>query len=555
MLLGLSFNVAYAQDLEWANAIGGSDWEKCNDIAVDNYGNNYITGFFEGTIDFDPSLNTANLSSNGYKDIFVAKYDVDGNYIWAINIGGAEDDKGYSITVDDNGNSYVTGSFYFSVDFDPSDSIAYLTTNGASDIFIAKFDNDGNYVWSNSVGGLNHDMGCSIDIDDDYNIYVTGNFFGTVDFDPSIDTANLTPNNGSDVFIIKYDNVGNFLWANNFGGEFLNQGKSIKIDNLGDIYVTGYFTGTCNFDNSDSIINLSSEAYIFIAKFDQSGNYLWAKGIGSGSANSIAVDNSGNTYITGSFSGELDFDPSTNTAILTSNYWGVDIFMAKYDADGNYIWAKNIGDTSGDEGYGIAIDNSDNIYITGFFKGIADFDPSAGVANLMSDIGSDVFIAKYNTDGNYIWAYNIGGNDYDAGKSLDIDNHGNIYISCAFSGTVDFDLSTDYTILTSIGDNDIFISKYSQDNSSVDIDESSTNQIIKLYPNPTKGILSIDIQDIENQESFDIVITDITGKTIKQFNNVTDRQFKIDLSKQSTGLYFIKLSNKDNSVVRKFVVE
>ena len=202
------FLSAEAQNFEWAKNMGGSNTDVGYSVITDATGNSYITGSFQGTADFDPSSSIANLVSNGANDFFVAKYDVDGNYLWAHNIGGAGSDYGYSITSDMSENIYITGGFQGTADFDPSlVSTTYLTSNGNSDIFITKFDVNGNFVWAKSVGStaddysegiINYTLGA---------IYLTGVFQGTADFDPDTSTYNLTSNGGSDIFIASYDSA------------------------------------------------------------------------------------------------------------------------------------------------------------------------------------------------------------------------------------------------------------------------------------------------------------------------------------------------------------
>ena len=290
LFIGLFIAVtANAQNYEWANSIGGTGSERGYSIATDTSGNVYVTGYFQDTADFDPSANTVNLASNGGLDIFIAKYDAAGNYLWAFNIGGTGWDYGYSIDIDPTGSEdvYVTGWFSDTADFDPSVNIANLTSNGSEDIFIAKYNANGNYLWAFNIGGTGWDKGYDITIDPvgSGNLYVTGCFWDTTDFDPSANTANLTSNGGYDVFIAKYDANGNYIWAFNVGGPGTDEGLDIAIDPAGngDVYVTGPFGYTTDFDPSVNTANLTSNGSydIFIAKYDSNGNYIWAFNVGA----------------------------------------------------------------------------------------------------------------------------------------------------------------------------------------------------------------------------------------------------------------------------------
>lgn len=453
-------------ELKWAAGIGGNGYDQATSTAVDADGNIYITGRFQGTVDFDPSSSTANLSSSaGTWDIFIAKYNASGAYQWAKRMGGSYDDLGYSLSLDGSGNIYVTGFFQYIADFDPSSSTANLASAGNWEIFIAKYDPLGNYLWANSMGGASHDIGYSLSVDGSGNVYVTGIFAGTVDFDPSSATANLTSAGLYDVFIAKYDASGAYLWANRMGGSSYDYGSSLSLDGSGNVYVTGYFQGTADFGLSSSTASLISAGGddIFIAKYNASGTYLWANRMGGSSGDrgrSLSLDGSGNIYITGEFEGAADFDPSSSTANLTSA-GSSDMFISKYDPSGAYFWANKMGGTSTDYSMALCHDGSGNVYVSGYFQSTADFDPSSSTANLASAGSYDAFISKYDDSGAYMWANRMGGSLGDFGRSLSIDGSGNLYVAGWFEGTADFDPSSSTLNLNSAGGYDIFITKYS----------------------------------------------------------------------------------------------
>ena len=469
---------------QWAKSIGSSGIDNSYSIAVDDSGNVYITGFFQDTVDFDPGAGTANLTSTGFDDIFFAKYDNSGSYLWANRIGGiANENFSHSIALDSSGNVYITGYFTGIADFDPGTGTVNLTSTASQDIFFAKYDNSGNYVWAKSIegSGSGGNTGKCILVDGSGNVYIGGRFWDIVDFDPDTGIANLSSAGSSDIFFAKYDNSGNYLWAkrvgSDMGGDMI---YSMAMDGSGNMYITGYFIDTADFNPGVGIADLVSagDRDIFLAKYDNNGNYIWAKNIG-GTTNdyglSIAVDDSSNPYITGFFENSADFDPSAGTANLIAA-GGRDIFLAKYDSGGNYIWANSIGGLSMNEGNGIAIDNDGNIYITGYFEGTADFDPDTGAAKLTSSGFDDILFAKYDNSGNYLWAKGIGssGSTGDIGNSITVDGFGNVYITGYFSDTSDFDPGPDTSNLISVGSGDIFFAKYSQCNSVASFSQTAT---------------------------------------------------------------------------------
>jgi hypothetical protein len=455
----------------YAKAIGGSGSDYGLGIAVDAAGNSVITGIFNGTADFDPSGSSANLTSAGSSDIFIAAYDASGNYVYAKKIGNANPDFGYDIALDGSGNSFTTGVFSGTVDFDPDAGVANLSIGGTGvNTFVTKLDNTSSHGWANQLGSYPNtgysDAGRSIAVDAAGNNYVTGYFSGTVDFDPGTGVNNLTSTGSFDIFFAKYDASGNYVFAKRIGGSSNDDSYAIAVDVAGNTFITGYFSGTVDFDPDAGTANLTSSSStndIFIAKYDASGNYVYAKAIGSTSTDhglGISIDGSGNAYITGYFAGTVDFDPGAGTASLVSAGSSSDIFIAKYDASGNYVYAKSIGSTTVDNGNSIAVDASGNVYITGVFNGTVDFDPGGSTANLTSAGNGDVFVAKYDASGNYVYAKNIGGSGTENGNSIKVDASGNIYITGVFSSTVDFDPGAGTVNLTSAGSQDIFIAKY-----------------------------------------------------------------------------------------------
>jgi hypothetical protein len=476
-LILLAYTTTQAQDLNWAFDIGSetstNDDDQSFAIARDATGNIYVTGKFELTADFNSDGGTTNnLTSNGGDDIFVAKYNSSGDYQWAFNIGGTGSERGHSVTVDASSNVYVTGYFNGSnVDFDPSTSTTNdLSSNGGTDIFVAKYNSSGDYQWAFNIGGTSNDQGYGIALDASSNVYVTGWFQGsTVDFDPSASINDISSNGSHDIYIAKYNSSGDYQWAFNLGGTATDVGNSVAVDASSNVYITGRFNSlNAEFDPSASTNELSSSGGndIFVAKYNSSGDHQWAFNIGSTNAdvgNSIAVDASSNVYVTGYFEGSsVDFDPSGSVNDLTSA--SRDIFIAKYNSSGDYQWAFKLGSTGFDDGDDIAVDASSNVYATGYFVGSnVDFDPSGFTNDLSSNGGRDIFVAKYNSNGDYQGAFNMGGTTNDYGRGIVADNTGQAYVTGYFSGTsVDFDPGAGTTNLgtSANGDDNFFVASY-----------------------------------------------------------------------------------------------
>ncbi|HBY19785.1 MAG TPA: hypothetical protein DEG71_02065, partial [Clostridiales bacterium] len=416
----------------WAESAGGTSYDKGQCITTDALGNTYVIGYFQGTANFG----TNTLISAGGLDIFIAKYNTDGECIWAKSAGGTKYDYGSSITIDNLGNIYITGNFTDTANF----GTHVITSNtGSVNAFIAKYNTDGECIWVKSNGG---EKGNSITTDVLGNIYVTGDFYGTVIFG---DDTLVNTSSSSDVFITKYNSNGECLWAKSAGGNGVNHGRSITIDGLGNIYITGNFGGTITFGTH----TLSSLGEVFVAKYDSNGECLWAKSAGGelDYGFSITTDNLGNVYVTGSFSGTATFGK-----YIINSLGGDDIFVAKYDSNGECIWVKQAGSYHNDHGYGIVSDGLGYIYFTGSFLGTATF----GKYIINSLGGDDIFVAKYDSNGECIWVKQAGGKSSDVGYSITIDDLENIYITGEFDNSVTFDNHS----LSSFGGSDIFIAKY-----------------------------------------------------------------------------------------------
>ncbi len=385
---------------------------------------------------------------------------------WAKSIGGVSNEDGHSIAVDALGNLYTIGSFRGTVDFDPSPGIFNLSATGTHDIFISKFDPLGSFVWTKQIYGTAVHANYSIVLDPFGNMYVTGNYQTTVDFDPNEGIYNLTSTDGGedDMFFLKLDSEGNFIWAKTIGGlSKYESTQAIAADKLGNVYVTGSFEGRTDFDPGDSTFYLSSAGLedIFILKLDRLGNLVWAKQIGGKAddyGNSIVIDESGNLYTTGYFSRSSDFDPGQGTFFLTPN--GIDdVFILRLDSSGNFVWAKQIGGSKYDIGKSIAIASSGNLFITGYFEEKVDFNPGKDTSYLTSIVNDDVFILKLDNSGNFIWAKRIGDTSDINATNIIVDASENVYLAGYFQGTLDFDPSINTLNLTSIGKDDIFILK------------------------------------------------------------------------------------------------
>lgn len=383
-------------DFVWAVQLGGSLDEQANSIGIDSSNNIYITGFFQGDADFDPDTSSYVLTSTGRSDIFVCKLDQDGVLNWAINFGGRNDDAGNAIAVNSVGTIYITGYFKDTVSVNTSSFKSRLISLGDKDVFVMRADENGDFIWLAPMGGSTEDIGNGITMDKSEYPHITGSFTGKADFDPGSGVLTLGSAGDADVFVEKLDPKGNLVWGKPFSGRNYESGHAIDLDGKGNVYVTGPFQGTPDFDPGKGTISLTSagKSDIFIAALNSNGDYVMAQRIGGREDDvsyGIALDASSNIYTSGYFGDAVDFDPGTSTYTLTSN-GGSDIFISKLSSSGSFIWAKNMGGSTFDCAYDVCFNTSKKVFSVGSFSSKADFDPSKSTYYVTSTGNLDVFV-------------------------------------------------------------------------------------------------------------------------------------------------------------------
>lgn len=406
----------YAQNF-WMQDAGGPTIDEAMDVSVDGTGNTYVTGYFTTSATFGTNV----ISSAGIDDVFLAKLDPAGLYLWSVSAGGANSDRALSISCDNTGNSYITGYFYGTATFGSQS----ITANGAQDIFIAKYDNSGICLWAKSAGGVGADIGNGIAVDNLGNVIVTGEFAGSASFGSS----SLTSLNGTtDVFTTKLDANGNFLWAKKGSAWQTDRGLDVVCDAVGGIYVTGQFSDTITFDqvHLNNMVNA-----VFLIKYDAGGNEQWFRRIGGGAmniANSIASDALGGIYLTGDFQGTITFFGSSNVALSATYTNG--IFIAKYDMSGNLIW--DVAESSDSPLTARAVSAvAGDCYVAGNFKCILNsYNDQLSPTQFNSSGHWDVFTGKYNAaSGAWIQGRQLGGAQDQICNGIAIDASGSPHLA------------------------------------------------------------------------------------------------------------------------------
>jgi len=509
----------YAQTYEWVKGISGGYGGNAegNAVTIDTYGNSLTTGWFGNTAKFG----TISITSYGSEDIFIAKFDKTGNSLWVKKAGGSLNDFGNGISTDAAGNIYITGSFRDTANFDT----ITLTSFGWNDFFIAKYDNSGNCVWAKRGGDSKDDFGNGIYTDSIGNSFVTGKY----------DTA---------VFIAKYDNSGNCLWIKHHKKTTSAANIKISCDAKGNSYILGRFNTSISFDTI-TVFSFGHDD-IFIAKFDSVGNCLWVKHAGGPQDDwglGISTDPDGKSYITGSYYNMASFDSTKLTGDELS-----DVFLAKYDNTGKCLWAKKGGGPSWDMGSAIFIDASGNSYITGNFMESATFDTMTVVTNGYIDI----FIAKYKPSGICEWVRKAGGYGTDQGNGITASANGEVYFTGKIGGTANFGI-------LSIAANGGYLAKITNYSTQLD-DIANKPQAFDLsqnYPNPfnptTTFTYQLAVGCKVSLKIYDILGTEITT-LVDEEKESGKYQVEFNASSLPSGIYFYKLNAGEFSTVKKFVL-
>ncbi len=515
-----------AQFLEWAKSAGELSRDAGRGVCVDNDGNVMVAGYFSGKINFNGVV----YEGRGADDVFLAKYNANGEFLWAKTAGGPLDDISIGTAVDSEGNVFVTGSF---------DSIAFfdnilLTSTGGLDAFLAKYSPEGNLLWVKKMGGISNDAAFGVAADYKGNAYVIGDFQGFAAFGNNV----LTSRGNKDVFVTKYNSNGDIIWSNRAGSNQEDLGLGIATDNEEGCYITGSFKNSADFGNVE-LFTPSVSSEIFIAKIDSLGAWEWAEQAGSltGDAGyAIAVDEDKNAYVTGYFSAEAYFGSFT---ILARGY--NDIFVAKYSAKGLCMWATHEGYNGLDIGTGIAVADDGSIFVCGAIDSFAYF----GNDFVGTGEQQDIFLAKWNRNGQYQWVTTGGGPNFQLAMAAAIGKDNNIYVTGYYYAL----LQLDDTTLVQTQDADMFLLKYSDPLLSV-LEKDMQNNIV-VYPNPFDDNVFV-------KYTFKPILIEVYDnlgrKQLVDVGYISENEIKISFKHLPSGIYYLHNVFRNNKVVKQIIV-
>ena len=541
--------------------------------------------------------------------LFIAAFAVSAanaqNFQWARITGTSYGTNGTGMATDKAGNTYATGQFQGSVDFDPGPAYDWKnSTNGT--FFITKLDANGSYCWTRQVDDI---YPAAVACDDTGAVYVAGFFGATMDLDPDPGTVNNVSAVGSyDSYVMKINSNGSLAWVRVVGTPAANcRAKGINVDNWGNVYVNGIFTNTVDFDPGAGTSNLTSSqaTNVFLLKLNSQGNFKWARSqtfdgqtnliyriatdrwgnvFSSSDHDSISVtkfdslgnliwslhffehhqnrifdlatDKNGNLVIVGSFVFNNDFDPGSGYHGITAD--GGDAFVLKLDSAGNFLWVNNFRGPGNDIARSVAIDSNDLIFVAGHFEILTDFDAGLNSQYYMeADSGSgtyrrDAFVVKLGQAGELMFAKRIGGPEIDNGLAVGLDSVNNVYFMGNFQDTVDFDPGAGTNVMhcfcIGTGATNFFVVKLSSSGLLNLPELTPASAHILIYPNPATDELTIKTEG--QYQSY--TISNSLGQQVLKANLATN-EIRVDIRNIPPGLYYLNISGESGTEVRKFV--
>jgi hypothetical protein len=418
LLSGFDLDLGSAVDL---SRFGEGGWQIPMDAGRAEEGTIVIVGNFDGSLDF--GTGDGPLTNSQPDDVFVVKLDPCGVPIWRKSFGDSETQTVQRVAIDHNGNILLIGEFRGAIDFGGGP----LLSVGGDDIFVAKLDGAGNYLWSYRFGDAEDQFGRGIASDAMGNVYITGSFWGVVDFGG----GQLHSAGWEDIFLAKFTAAGQFEWAKQFGDAETQEAWDLATDQQGNVLLTGYALGNLNF--GDGLTTGAGMPDAILAKFDGNGSALWSHRFGDAGlqfGQSVAVDSNANVFMVGEVDGSIDFGDGPYTSA-----GGYDLFAVKFSADGALEWHREFGDAANQSSIVAAVANNGDLLLTGMAEGQTYFDD----ITISSAGSSDAFVARITREGAVCWARGMGDASFQAGTAIAVDGQNNVLVAGKMVGSIEID--------------------------------------------------------------------------------------------------------------------
>jgi hypothetical protein len=545
---------AQNEKLQWLKSYGNY-YNQTGNICVDKDFNYYVLLEFLDSMDADPGAGNSLLYSDYQDGIMVAKYNNNGQLIWGKVIQGEFPSGGTSINVDQNLNVYVSGRFQDSGDFDPGNNEYKLYSQGMNDFFVAKLNSTGDFVWAHGFGSTDNDFIASAVADNKGNVYLTGNYRGTMDFDPSAGSEIKTPTGQLDLFLLKLTTDGDYQWVVTYGGSEQPTGFFVSLDAYENVVLSGKYHASSNFNLLGTAVNKPTQGDhdFFVARYNPNGLLIDVFTGGGPNVDYVMATHytkEHGVFVFGNFQGTAVFDPNNVNLNMTAKS-SMDRFVAKYDTNGNCIWRYQMPLIGNQFLYlkSIISDALGNAYVTCEFRDSVDVDPGSNTKMFYSTGGNDIYIQKINPNGNLIWAKQIGSPGNDRSYSMEMDEQQQLYLLGTFSDSCTFkiDNTPDLLRTNTSFNNSTFVLKMG-DQKNINVQYLNIEEWI-LYPNPSSDVIHITGLKLPSN----ITVVNALGGVVYQGFEVSN-QHVLSLNEWGAGTFTLIIQNAEGTLSKKIVV-
>lgn len=550
--------------VNWFAQFGGDEYQRVSMTTRDADNNIYMCGTFRGSFDSDPGTGEHILTSGSYEDFYVIKLNPAGEYIWSFDIGAGWQDFAFQILIDQDGNVNVAGIFQGPVDFDPGDGTFILETLGdpflSSNMYVAKYSPDGEFMQAIQFRNTEENFtsrSTSLAVDSQGNLIVSGTIDGPIDMDPSAGTFILAPETDfGDAVIAKLTPSGELLWAYRFAGSIGDSGEDVAVDGDDNIYFTGLFRSSIDFDPGAESVVLSPQGAntfndIFILSLDENGMFRWVKGIGwDGTQNGrfIQMGHDGFLYVSGELGGYANFNPGGSEEMTLTSTGGDDCYLMKLSTDGTVQWARSWGGTGSDRIYGISVGPGNEIITTGAFNSDLTINSGSWNVNLTNAGAFDGYVLSWNDDGYLINGFSFGGEGDDFGRMAHIVGDETYLVAGDFDDDIQLMPGNAAAAFSPVDNDDVFLALYDPFTTTTII--ANQSEILSVFPNPSNGATNVRVMN-QNIPAF-ISIYDSGGRLYRS-QSLTDG--RLNISDLSCGFYNVIVDTDKSRSSFKLIVD